>query len=252
MSASFIWQDMARTETLKTLLVRILERPLERRPGIALASWLETQEDSRAAKVRKSYDTGEIYFKSYTLCSSHTTCPSVLHLALQFVSQSTAIELACRCAEHVHHVFLREFPQHARPQELIGAIRQWLKGETTKKAVRQVRETMWDLLSEDAGVPSLAEEWDQEKMEAQYLGICAARSATDTAAAIQFPDSSEKWVPIVCNATIEAVSSVNTATAISRCRNFGVTPKRLRASSKVNATAEQHWQRNELLKLLQE
>jgi hypothetical protein len=50
---------------------------------------------------------------------------------------------------------------------------------------------------------------------------------------------------------MEAVSAVNAAMAISRCRNFGVIPKHLRASRKVTVLTEEDWQRQELLKLLQ-
>jgi hypothetical protein len=136
--------------------------------------------------------------------------------------------------------------------EVIGTARRWLGGEATKKAVRRVWGALLELTGEDAKLPSEgAADWDQERVEAEYLGVCAGRAADQVAASIQPPAGSEKWVPHVCWCTIEAVSAVRITTAISRCRNFGVEPRRLQVSPEDDPEAEAEWQRKKFVALLQ-
>jgi uncharacterized protein (TIGR02996 family) len=236
---------------LKSLLMNMVEHPGEDVPGLVLADWLEDRGDARAEKVRNSLATGDIYFPGYVLAGGARGGPNVVHLALQLVPQQLGVEFACGCAEHVLRIFEREFPQDRRPHQVIVTIRRWLQGEATKKEVRLVWGALLELTSENARLPSGHEDqWDQERAEAEYLAVCAGRAADQAAASVQPPARSDRWVPHVCWSTVEAASAVSTATAIGRCRNFGVEPRRLRPSPDDDPWVEEEWQRQQLLALL--
>jgi hypothetical protein len=238
-------------DTLRKHLLRVLEYPQDRRVGLRLAAWLEKQQNSYAVSVRKSYETGHIYYKGYEVASSDTKHPDAVHLVLPLIPHATAVEFVCRCAEHVQPVFVREFSEDDGPRDLIDLARQCLRGEATKTEVRRAWTGLWQRFSPDAVMPSqLEDDWDQAEVEAQYLGVCAARAAANAGLAIQFPASSARWPSAVCEATIEARSAANTSMAISRCRNFGVKPKARLTRSRESVKAEIEWQRQELTSLL--
>jgi uncharacterized protein (TIGR02996 family) len=216
-------------QELESLLLTVLEQSEDRTPRLVLADWLEEHGNPKALRIRKHCETGSIYFRGGTLSGDGIGGhPGVIHIAIQLLPQNAAVEFACRCADHVYPSFEREFPGDARPRQLTAAVRRWLHGEITKQVVLRVRDATAEAAQEEVAMQDWDASWSAEQTAARLRAVSAARSAVKVALAVSFPATSDKWEFYVFTALLEALGAIEE-----------------------NAT-EKEWQRQELLRLLQQ
>ncbi len=212
---------------LQALLAAILSAPRDNAPRRRLAGWLERRGDHRADEVWQHCETGSVYLRSYTLSGDGVKrSPSVAFLVLQLVPQPLAVEFGCRCADRVLRVFHREWPDDRRPEELLAAVRSWLRGEVTKKRVHQLAWAMADRVDDAAAQPPVGDTWNRGQEVQRYRAVGAARSAVNVAVAVSCRAASDQWVSDICEGAIEAMGASGS-------------PAR-----------ERTWQRRELLSLI--
>jgi uncharacterized protein (TIGR02996 family) len=197
-------------DRLRTLLSAVLSGADDLAPRLVLADWLDDRSDPRARKVRQHCETGHIHFdRVYSLSGDGAGgTPSVTFLVIQMLPQPVAVEFGCRCAEHVFPLIRRRWPDERRPEQLVGTIRGWLRGEETKLAVRRAVELMVDRTDFD-GLPAETHDWPPDQQRALYRSMCSARTAMYVALAVGPPASSDRWVREVCSGALEALTAAD-------------------------------------------
>src|SRR6516164_3019638 len=108
---------------MKELLLDVLEQPGERAAGLRLADFLQKQGDPHAARLRRSYETGFIYFGSNGPLAPKwsSASPEPVYLTIQLLPHKLAVEAAHRCAAHVLPVFERVHPGDSRARSALAA-----------------------------------------------------------------------------------------------------------------------------------
>lgn len=206
---------MPRHRSVKELLLNLLAHPAEREAGLVLADFLEKCGHSRAGLVRKSYQTGFIYYTANSSLASNvgSDLPNPVHLVLQLVPQRLAVEFACGCSERVLPLFEAEFPLDNRLGEAVQLLRGWINGKITKREVKQSTWFLGTIRYELEDVPQAPRD---QLAEARLGGATfAVATVHQTALAVSPPPSGLKWLPYVCWASCKALDAmaVTTGTA---------------------------------------